>query len=164
MTRKIRAHLAVGDTPSSGPVPKHLAKQEFANRLYNLILAKGWNQSEAARQCDLPRDAISVYVRGKSFPTPTSLEKLSRGLGVKKEDLLPNYVEDAISEDMPAFELRVSVNAPNAAWLRVNRLVSLSTAVAIAALLEKDDVVNRGGSGAEVALQPLKSETASAER
>lgn len=154
MARKHRVHLAQDDSPSPTTLkPKHLTKQEFGRRLYNLILQRGWSQSDTAREAGLERDKVSVYVRGKSLPTPTNLEKLSKAFGVKPEELLPNYVESAIDEDAPAFEMKVSTADTGVAWLRVNRMVKTSTAVKIAELLEADDVLNRSRSGDAASLQ-----------
>ncbi len=147
----------IGDSMESGVKPKHLAKGEFAKRLYREMLKRGWNQSETGRQAGLPRDAISVYVRGKSLPEPANLEKLAKAFDMPAEQLLPNYLESAIDEDAPSFEMRVSVNAPNTAWVRVNRLVSLQTAVKIAELLEADNVLDRSGSGGSAAMQQDKA-------
>ena len=61
---------------------RHLVKAEFAKRLYTKIADKGWTQSEFARNCDLARDAISTYVRGRSIPSPQALEKMAGVLGV----------------------------------------------------------------------------------
>jgi transcriptional regulator with XRE-family HTH domain len=121
-----------------------MVKQEFGNRLYRMMLARQWTQSELARQADLPRDSISVYIRGKSLPTPLSLDKLSSALNVPKEELLPSYAESAIDEDMPAIELKVSPNAPNTAWLRINQMVPLDVALKITGLLK--DAADRKGS------------------
>lgn len=142
MTRKVRSHM-VGDAGNDNPLtPKHLTKQQFGRRLFGLMLEKGWNQSELARRAGLARDAISVYIRGKSLPTPLSLKALAEALGVTEAELLPNQTESAIDEDNPAFEMKVSPSAPNVAWLRVNRLVALSTAVKVAEILEQDHAVD----------------------
>lgn len=147
MVRRSRTHLT-GDTPSPTPlVPRHLTKQEFGKRLYGLMLAKGWNQSELGRQSGLPRDSISTYVRGQSLPTPANLKALSEAFGIETEELLPNHVESAIDQDVPSFEMKTSVSAPNMAWVRVNRLVTMQTAIRIADLLENDRVLDRSGSG-----------------
>jgi transcriptional regulator with XRE-family HTH domain len=140
----IGEHLGVGtvaDNGSRGLTPKHLTKEEFARRVYRLMVQRGWTQSDLARHAGLPRDAISVYVRAKSLPTPVNLAKLAACFGMKAEELLPNIVESAIDNDQPAFEMRASTAAPGKVWLRVNRLVSMSTAVKIAELLEQDDSV-----------------------
>lgn len=134
---RIRSH--VGDLPTGGATPPSaLTKQEFGRRVYRLMMQKGWNQSELARQSGLPRDAISTYVRGQSFPTPKNLQKLAEALDSTPADLLPNYLESAIDEDFPSFEMKTSPSAPGTSWLRVNRLVEFKTAMAIAQLLMQD--------------------------
>lgn len=137
MTRRHRTHILDSATPTE-LLPKHLTKQEFGRRLYNLMLAKGWTQSELARQSGLPRDRISTYVRGVALPTPANVQALAKCLGVEAEALLPNHTEQAIGDDNPSFDMKTSTAAPGKAWLRVNRLVSFSTAVKIAELLEQD--------------------------
>jgi transcriptional regulator with XRE-family HTH domain len=140
MPRKTRTHVLAPDSPPERSlVPKHLTKQEFGKRLYRLMLGKGWNQSELARRADLPRDSISVYIRGRSLPTASSLRKLADALGVAPEELLPNHIEGAIDDDNPSFELKVSPNAPMVAWLRINRLVSTPVALKVAELVNADD-------------------------
>lgn len=136
MPRKCRFHI--DELPEGGMLPKHLTKQEFGRRLYTLMIGRGWNQSELARQADLPRDSISTYVRGRTLPTPKSLQALAKALGMTPADLLPNAVESAVDEDMPSIEMRVSTSAPGAAWLRVNRLVSLQTAAEVIRIIEAD--------------------------
>ena len=139
MPNRVRTHLPTDAAPDV-LVPKHLTKQEFGKRVYRLMLAKGWSQSELSRQADLPRDSISTYVRGKSLPTPQNLASLASALGVPEAELLPNHIESAIDHDNPAFEMRVSPGAPGMAWLRVNRAVSWGVAIKIADLLEHDRV------------------------
>ncbi|MFY7925556.1 MAG: helix-turn-helix domain-containing protein [Aquidulcibacter sp.] len=143
MPRKVRTHIPTDAPRDPALAPKHLTKQEFGKRLYKLMLSRGWHQSELARQSGLPRDSISVYVRGKSLPTPTSVAALSRALGVGAEELLPNHLEGAIDEDQPSLEIRVSTNSSDVAWIRLNRAVSVKTALKIAELLENDNVLKR---------------------
>lgn len=138
MTREVRYHI--DELPEGDLTPKSLSKQEFGRRLYSLMLARGWNQSELARQANLPRDSISNYIRGRSLPTPKSLQMLADGLGMRPADVLPTIIERATSEDDPALEMRVSPAAPNAAWLRVNRLVSLTTASKVIELINQDRI------------------------
>jgi transcriptional regulator with XRE-family HTH domain len=120
--------------------PKHLTKQEFADRLYQLMRDKGWHQSDLARAAKLPRNSVSTYIRGVSLPSPKSLQSLAEALDVTEEELLPNHVEGAIREDVPSLDLRVSTADPEMAWLQVNRLVFVSTAVKIIELLNTDSV------------------------
>lgn len=157
MTRKVRTHIASDGTSDVRLAPRHLTKQEFGKRLYNLMIRKGWHQSELARQSGLPRDSISVYIRGKSLPTPTSLPALALALGISTEELLPNHIEGAIDEDHPSMEFKVSPNAPDKAWLRVNRLVTVRMALKIMDMLETDDAVDRSGGRKPTAVQPGQS-------
>lgn len=147
MTREVKTHLVDDGASSAVLTPKHLTKQEFGRRLYKLMLDRGWNQSELGRRAELPRDAISVYIRGKSLPSPLNLAALARAFGVPETDLLPNQAESAMDEEHPAFELRASAGNANLAWLRVNRLVTFSTGLKIAELLEQDNAADgkRGG-------------------
>lgn len=140
MARKNRTHISDTALDSRSTLaPKHLTRQEFARRIYRLMLARGWNQSELARRADLPRDSVSTYIRAKVLPTPQSVQRLAAALGVTPEELLPNHVESAIEEDTPSLEMKVSVNAPSKAWLRVNRLVSLATAARVIDLIEAEN-------------------------
>jgi transcriptional regulator with XRE-family HTH domain len=142
VARRTRTHFLGGDdqTPT-GLKPKHLTKQEFGRRVYRLMIEKGWNQSELARQAGLTRDAISKYINGLSLPAPQSLEGLAKALDVEPTELLPNYVESAIEHDNPAVNLRVSGADMTKAWLTINRLVSYATGAAIIELLRRDDVL-----------------------
>jgi transcriptional regulator with XRE-family HTH domain len=116
-----------------------LAKDEFARRLYKLMIDKGWRQADLARHAGLPRNAISVYLRGASLPNPESLKALAKAFDMEPGLLLPNYTESAIERDNPEIEFRVSPADPKKAWLRINRLVYTSTAIKIMALIEADD-------------------------
>ncbi len=120
-------------------IPKHLAKDEFARRLLMLMRDKGWRQAEFARRAGLTRNAISVYLRGDSLPSPDSLQKLAQALGVKADELLPNYKETAIERDNPELEFRVSPAEPKTAWLRINRAMPTSLAIKIMGMIEEHD-------------------------
>ncbi|QDP64141.1 MAG: hypothetical protein Unbinned2301contig1004_67 [Prokaryotic dsDNA virus sp.] len=123
--------------------PKHLTKQEFGRRVYNLMLKKGWRQADLARASDLPPDSISSYIRGLKVPTALSLQKLAQALDIPAHELLPNQVEHAINEDFPSLEMRVSTSDPSRAWLRVNRWVSTSAAAKIVEILNDDHLADR---------------------
>lgn len=152
MPRQVRTHITGGSGPRPDAdnmtlTPKHLTKHEFARRLYKLMIARGWHQSELARRSHLPRDSISVYMRGVSLPTPQSLQKLAAAFDMEPEELLPNVIESAIDQDNPSLEIKTSASDPSAAWLRVNRLVSITTAVKIADLLNQDDAARKAANG-----------------
>lgn len=116
--------------------PKHLTKQQFGQRVYEAMLERGWNQSELARQADLPRDSISVYIRGRSLPSALNLQKLAKALDVEPSDLLPSRTMNPIDHDFPSIQLQVSTRSPDTAFLRINRIVPLKTAIRVVSMLE----------------------------
>lgn len=140
MAKSYRTHISPKpDKPKSNLIPKHLAKDEFARRLYKLMIDKGWRQADLARASGLPRNAISVYLRGASLPNPDSRNALAKAFDMEPNVLLPNYLESAIDRDNPEIEFRVSPADPKKAWLRINRLVSTAAAIKIMGLIEEDD-------------------------
>src|SRR5690242_21640521 len=92
---------------------KPINRTEFARRLYNLMLSKGWRQSELARRAGLPRDSVSTYIRGKVLPTAESVYKLAKAFGIPAEELLPYAIENSATAgrrtgEIPALSLTVS--------------------------------------------------------
>lgn len=142
MPNLVRTHVMTGGS-GEDLTPRTLTKQEFGRRLYKLMMSRGWNQSELARRAGLNRDAISTYVRGSSMPTPQSLNALAKAFGITPDDLLPNYTMSAIERDNPAFEMKASTSDPTRVYLKVNRLVTMATAVKIAELLQNDESTDR---------------------
>ena len=153
MAKSIRPHIIGDSLPDLRLAPKHLTKQEFGRRVYEAMLNAGLSQSDLARASDLNRDAISTYVRGKSLPSPANLERLAAALHVEASALLPNYHESAIDHDFPALEIKISPSSPGTAWLRVNRLVTVPTALKIAELLEADHANDRSRDSAPASMQ-----------
>jgi transcriptional regulator with XRE-family HTH domain len=139
MPRSEKIHI-VGDTPTNMETPKHLSKQEFARRLFKMMMtAKGLIQADLARATGLSRNNISTYIRGQCFPTQRSLELLASALNCTADELLPNVRESALrAETQPDMSLQSSVADPNRSWLTVNRLVTTSVAIKIMALLNED--------------------------
>lgn len=152
MPNKVHTHFTLDSLPEGGIAPKHLHKQEFGRRLYRMMIAKGWNQSELARQSDLPRDSVSTYIRGKTAPTPQSVEKLACALGVEPTVLYPNVAESGLANEEPAVDMRVSSSAPHLSWLRVNRLVHTRSALKILEILNDDNASDAKRSGEDPAL------------
>ena len=124
---------------TSGLTPRALSKQEFGRRLHDLMLGKGWNQSDLARAAQVGRDSVSKYIRGNSLPNPTALRKLSKALGVADAELLPNSLMQALQGEHPAIELRAAAGHPDQAWLRINRMVPFEVATRILALINEAD-------------------------
>ncbi len=113
-------------------------KRQFAAVLRKLMDAMGWHASELARRANLPRDSISVYLNAKSLPTPKNLKALAEALGVKSEDLicLPPHGTNIPLE--PVSELRLVPGSPNVGHLRIDRLVSVKTALKVMELIDGD--------------------------
>ncbi|MCJ7997485.1 helix-turn-helix transcriptional regulator [Rhizobium cremeum] len=107
-------------------------KDEFARRVYKLMLNKGMNQSELARASGLERNRISAYVRGVALPTGLFLTKLASALGVKPTDLLP---DSRLDEEKPTYSVLRSADGKDMrlttdVWLPVdigNQVVQLLT-------------------------------------
>jgi transcriptional regulator with XRE-family HTH domain len=118
---------------------RHVLKAEFAKRLYSKIAERGWTQSEFARNCDLARDAVSTYVRGRSIPSPQALEKMASVLNVRPEDLLPNYYEAAHNKQEPTFELRDVPNEEGYMWIKLNMRLPKKLAMEIFMLAQSND-------------------------
>lgn len=145
MVRKSRHAMDPVEGPfaSHNTTPKALTKQEFGRRLSAYLLDRGMTQSDLARETGkygkpLGRDSISTYVNGHAFPTPRSLDQLAKALGVNREDLLPNSIMQALDDEVPAVELKQAPGHPDKTWLRVNRMMSFSTAAKIIAILEAE--------------------------
>ena len=146
MSKDTRTHLSpvpTGDaatgTDNRDEAPKELTKQEFARKLYHLIMDKGWNQSELARRSGVGRDAVSTYIRARSYPEPKTLLKLSKALGVKPEELLPNQMASAVERDEPALSIQESAGHPDKCWMKLNRLVTSDQALRIMQVVHETD-------------------------
>lgn len=133
----------VSAAPARTPANPQL--EAFGRRLYALMLAKGWRQSELARRADLPRDSVSTYIRGLVTPTPQSLKKLAQALGTTENDLWPGYPDNnAVVSNAAIVEMSIDPNNPTMGWLRINRLTRVSTALKILSLLRDDDEMASG--------------------
>jgi transcriptional regulator with XRE-family HTH domain len=150
MVRRAISHYnTLSENRSSGDKAVYA---EFGRRLQARMIALGWNQSELSRRASaylpkpakgqvqghsLGRDRISSYIRGKYLPRPDALEALAKALGCKPSDLLPAGGVPSVAEEGPLLEMR-SIDGQRVA-LRINRVVSLTTATKIIALLEQED-------------------------
>lgn len=117
---------------------KHLTREQFGERLFNLSVEHGWSQAETARQAGLSRNAISNYMRGNYLPDAVSLKKLADAFDMKPEDLLPNVVEAEVkmSRNDPVLEIKAAAD-PSSSWVKINRLIKTSHLPKLLALLEE---------------------------
>lgn len=126
---------------------------EFARRLQDAMIKKGWNQSDLARfsghhlpkptpgqkrgNNGIRRDLISRYICGVMLPSPVNLEALAKALNVEPGDLMPAVVPGVRNDPVP-FELRALPDGRM--FLRVAQPVSQQTALKILDLLtQKED-------------------------
>lgn len=125
--------------PGRVPPPagaRDLAKQELARHLVAAMRERDWSQSDLARHADVPRELISTYVRGVSLPEPRTLRKLANALGTTPEKLLPAAAGLTAQDEIPAFSITELAGHPGRVWLRINRMVTLDTAMQIGAILQ----------------------------
>jgi transcriptional regulator with XRE-family HTH domain len=121
---------------------------EFARRLQDAMVHKGWNQSDLARFASrhLPkpaqdqkrgttgirRDLISKYIGGVMLPNPVILDALAKALDVEPGDLMPAVVPGVRNDPAP-FELRALPDGQ--VFVRIAQPVSQQTALKILDLL-----------------------------
>lgn len=131
-------------TPPAGA--RDLAKQDLARRLAKALQDRDWNQSDLARASGLPREVVSTYVRGVSFPTPKSLRRMSDALGIAIDQLAPAATGMAAQDEIPGFSVTQLAGHPGKAWLRINQVVPFSIAIKIGEMLEN---MEREGLGSD---------------
>ena len=135
----------------SGEINTQSIKAEFARRLQEVMIRKGWNQSELARRASeyLPkpekgqkrgfgigRDSISHYMRGKMLPLPLYLDAIAKALGERPEDLMPTNVPTL--QGVTPFEMRGMPDGR--VCLRINWItVRQDAAMKILAILADED-------------------------
>jgi transcriptional regulator with XRE-family HTH domain len=138
---------------SSSEFDVNEVRGEFARRLQDAMIRKGWSQSDLARFASLhvpkptpgqkrgnsgiQRHLISRYIGGSMLPNPVNLEALATALNVEPGDLMPAVVPGVRNDPAP-FELRALPDGR--IFVRVAQPVSQQTALKILELLtEKQD-------------------------
>ena len=116
---------------------KTIRKTEFAKRLYSLMIAKDWNQSDLARASGLGRDSVSQYIRANNTPSPQNLKKLAEALGVEPVELYPNYEAAAIEEEIPSLSFRQMPGDDEFMWVRINKKLPKAVATQIMVLMNE---------------------------
>jgi transcriptional regulator with XRE-family HTH domain len=128
-----------GSPSREGPAPTTPleAKREFARRLQEARVAKGFNQSELARAAakfmadkKFGRDLIGPYERGLKLPSPAHLNAMARALGKIPQELLPfQGVPGAETNRIVAMD--VQDVGEGKAWIRINEQVPWEVALKI---------------------------------
>ena len=116
-----------------------LRKQEFANRIVSLMEKKMVRQSDVARATGVGRDSISNYVRGRTVPTPTALGKLSKYFNIPAEKLYPNYAQQAMQREQPAYDFKQVAGEPNVTWVQINMRLTSKKAAEIMAIIHSTE-------------------------
>lgn len=123
---------------------KRALNQGFSRKLQAAMVARGWNQSDLARQAAIHmpdkkfgRDNVSKYLKGTTTPLPLHLNALSKALGMSPEDLLPDRgrILAIDMEDNPSLAMRAA--GEGTVFLRINQTVPTPTALKIVELLGK---------------------------
>jgi transcriptional regulator with XRE-family HTH domain len=130
--------------------------EAFASRLQHFRIAKGWSQSDlarevwgviktkAGREVAKNRDRISAYEMGKSWPDPHNLKKIADALGVPPEELAPDITAATIDRQNPEFTMTAVSGHTDKVHLKVNKLVPWSIATMVMQLLDYSNLVNHG--------------------
>jgi len=136
-------------------------RRVFGNLLRAAMAKKAMSQSDLAREASkfLPvpkrhkrgaegspnrgykigRDSISVYCRGEGFPTaPGYLEAIARALDTTAEALTPK-IGQTFGNTEPFPEVQMEAASGGKAWLRINKHVSMDTALRVLQILREDN-------------------------
>lgn len=135
-------HNAAPRADASAPQTPADVNREFARRLNAMMIERGWNQSELARQAahhmpegkDFGRDCVSGYIRGLNVPQPVRLKALCAALGCDPDDLLPSRGVPSVDTRRPEIEMRALPGGK--AHLRIDKAVSLKLALKIMSMIE----------------------------
>lgn len=145
-TRRLPPSGAVPPT-AGNPALVKIGLVEFARKLHALRTARGWNQSDLAREVwgevEDPngrmvarnRDRISRYEKALSFPEPDNLTALARVLNVTPEELAPGATAAAVEREVPAVSMVSAHGHPDKTHLQINVLIPLDVAIRIAAIV-----------------------------
>ncbi|WP_411508235.1 helix-turn-helix domain-containing protein [Brucella anthropi] len=130
--------------------------ENFARNLFKAMTDRGMSQSDLARalwgetvtsegkNAARGRDRISVYLKGRTVPTPSTLKKIAEALGVPLEELAPDIVGAAVDRDNPEFSMSVVAGHPDKTFVRVSKLLPLKFAVEIAQVIERAERHSKG--------------------
>jgi transcriptional regulator with XRE-family HTH domain len=124
--------------------PRDIAKQELARRLQVAMDAKGWNQSDLAREAakhtrdkQFHRGNVSVYMNGTSMPRREHLLAMAKALGKTPEDLLPPYLMQG--EESGPSTVQMLDLGNGRCTLIVQKEVSASVALKVWTILQEAD-------------------------
>lgn len=141
MPRKI--HRPLEETVAGSTPIARLQLAQFADRLTEKMLDRGWKQADLARAAfgetvnsrgqtvAAGRDKVSSYIRGRSWPTPQNLQKLADALGCLVTELAPDIHAATIDRRPHELSMFQAPGRPGKAHLQVNKLVPVELAAEI---------------------------------
>jgi len=129
-----------------------MTTESFGKRLHHELMKRGWSQSDFARKlypgetitdsrgytAPRGRDRVSSWLADKSMPSAPQLRRICDLLGWEIDELSPGANLSRSERATPAMSLEMLTGAPDRVLLKINKLVSLKTAVAIAKLIEEE--------------------------
>lgn len=138
--RKGRGLASRNDPPSDEPPhpnsPEQQFKQDFADRLADFMLKKGWNQSDLARHAarhmpsgQFNRDNISNYKNAKHVPGTVHTAALCKALGIERADLFPSGSASFGEAKAPPAEMRDF--GDGTAFVRINKRLPIAKALQV---------------------------------
>lgn len=123
-------------------------RKMFSKRLWRLLVAKGWNQSELSRQTKavdddgkgIGRDMISGYIRGLHIPAPEHAGLLAKALGISVEELFPPALPGEgstahLTAVPPPLEMRMT--GDGMVMLHINLEMPMPAALEVLALVQQ---------------------------
>lgn len=146
-----RLKPAPPDQPTAAAPRVRIELQDFARRLHQELIKKGWTQSDLARaafgttvdssgyKVAKGRDRISVYLRGLQAPDPRHLSAIAKALGVTPEDLAPDLHASAIDREFPEVRINQASGHPGKVHLVVNKIVPATVAAQVFSLISDVD-------------------------
>jgi transcriptional regulator with XRE-family HTH domain len=148
MSRNQKRHLPpAAGTTTFEKHSRRLREQEFSRRLKELLLERGWKQSDLARRAFgetfdeatghtivFKRDRISNYINGRQFPDDENLTAIAKAFDMTKEELAPGLTAQAVDRSDPDFCI-VGTPGHEYVLVKMEKLVPVPLAYQIFGLL-----------------------------
>ena len=126
-------------------------RAEFSRRLRLHMNRVGWTNAEMARQATahlltpalgkrrriIGRDSVGSWVEGNTMPGPDYLAAAAAALGIERAELVPEKDEDPTKRRFPS--MAMNSEGKGYAWLRINRRVTMDTALKIISMIDSED-------------------------
>lgn len=111
-------------------------KEHFAQKLYQLLVNRGWSQADFARRAGFTPNQVSTWINARVLPSPHSLMKMTQIFNIEANELVPGHgslLDDPVAS--PTVDMRVVPGRPNAAHLHVSVIVPTTLAAKIIGMI-----------------------------